>query len=83
MDFRKAFDTDPRVALLHKLQKLEVLELIWAIMTLYKTKIGQVRTLDGLSEPVHSTIGVTQGCPLSPTLFGLYVDEVSDYIERG
>ena len=23
-----------------------------------------------------------QGCPLSPTLFGMYVDEVSDYIQR-
>ena len=42
----------------------------------------QVCTQEGLSEPVHSTNGVKQGCPLSLTLFGLYVDEVSDHIER-
>ena len=45
--------------------------------------MGQVCTPDGISELIHSTIGVKQGCPLSPTLFGIYVDEVSDYIERG
>ena len=26
--------------------------------------------------------GVNQRCPLSPTHFGLYIDEVSHYIER-
>ena len=45
--------------------------------------MGQVRTPEGVSEIIHSTIGVKQGCPLSPTLFGMYVDEVSNYIERG
>ena len=43
---------------------------------------GQVRTPEGASKLIHSTIGVKQGCPLSRTLFGMYVDEVSDYIER-
>ncbi|MCO5587382.1 hypothetical protein L7F22_041331 [Adiantum nelumboides] len=43
---------------------------------------GHVRTLEGISDLAYYTIGVKQGCPLSPTLFGMYVDEVSDYIDR-
>ena len=44
--------------------------------------LGKLRSSKGLSEAVASTIRVKQGCPLSPTLFGLYTDEVSHYIER-
>ncbi|MCO5546768.1 hypothetical protein L7F22_000204 [Adiantum nelumboides] len=29
-----------------------------------------------------STIRVKQGCPLSPTLFGLYIDEIVDFIQH-
>ena len=43
----------------------------------------KICTSKGVSELIHSTIGVKQGCPRSPTLFGLYIDEISDYIERG
>ena len=83
VDFRKAFDTVPRARLIRRLQEMAVpTELIWGIMALYRTIVGQVRTSEGISELIHSTIGVKQGCPLSPTLFGMYVDEVSDYIQR-
>ena len=58
-------------------------ELIWGVMALYKTVVGQVRTLEGVSELFHTTIGVSEaGMPTLP-YFGMYVDEVSDYIERG
>lgn len=58
-------------------------DMIWGIIALYEQVVGRVRCPGGLSEEVTSTIGVKQGCPLSPTLFGLYVDEISDFIDRG
>ncbi|MCO5603414.1 hypothetical protein L7F22_057564 [Adiantum nelumboides] len=57
-------------------------EIMWGIMTLYGSVLGRVRTPEGDSDIIQSTIGVKQGCPLSPTLFGMYIDEVSDYIDR-
>ena len=56
--------------------------MIWAIYALYERVTGRVRCPSGLSEAIASTIGVKQGCPLSPTLFGLYIGEISDYILR-
>ena len=33
-----------------------------------------------MSESFISNLGVKQGCPLSPTLFGLYIDELEELI---
>lgn len=52
------------------------LHLQWAVYTLYEIIIGKVRAPRGISDSVTSNIGVKQGCPLSPTLFGLYIDEI-------
>lgn len=84
VDFRKAFDMVPRARLMRRLQEMGVpTQLIWGIMALYRSVTGQVYTTEGVSDLIHSSIGVKQGCPLSPTLFGMYIDEVSDYIDRG
>ena len=83
VDFRKAFDTVPRARLMQRLEALGVpIDMQWGIYALYESVSGKVRSPKGLSEAVACTIGVKQGCPLSPTLFGLYIDEVSQYIER-
>ena len=49
--------------------------IIWAIVALYERVVGRVQINTSLSAEVMSTIGVKHGCPLSPTLFSLYIDE--------
>ena len=40
-----------------------------------------VATPEGLTEPFPCTIGVKQGCPASPLLFGLYLDKVEQLLQ--
>ncbi|MCO5582134.1 hypothetical protein L7F22_036024 [Adiantum nelumboides] len=81
VDFRKAFDTIPRERLFRRLAALGIgEEMTWGIYALYEHVSGRVRCPGGLSDTLVSTIGVKQGCPLSPTLFGLYIDEIVDFI---
>ncbi len=35
----------------------------------------------GTSAPFDSTMGVKQGCPMSPTLFGLYIDQLEHHLQ--
>lgn len=84
VNFRKAFDTVPRERLFRRLQALDIpSNMIWGIYRLYEQVSRRVRCLGSLSDTFASTICVKQGCPLSPALFGFYIDEVVDYITRG
>ena len=58
------------------------LTLLIVIMHLYESVLGRLRTARGLSEFIRSTIGVKQGCPLPPTLFGIYINELEAFVHK-
>ncbi|KAL3693672.1 hypothetical protein R1sor_007323 [Riccia sorocarpa] len=74
IDFSKAFDSVSQEQLWIWLRELNVPgELMNAVAVLYESVCVKVnRHGDGVS----STLGVIQGCPLSPTLFGLLIDKL-------
>ena len=51
-------------------------------MRLYESVCGRLCTAQRLSRLIRSTIGVKQGCPLSPTLFGIYIDELEAFLHE-
>jgi hypothetical protein len=77
VDFKKAYDCVPRDKLWAKLRAVGVTAwLMRAVQTLYADVPVCVRGPSGFSAVFSSLVGLRQGCPLSPTLFGLYVDDL-------
>ncbi len=81
VDFRKAFDTVPRAVLWQVLEELGVAgRILDVIKSLYAHDSAAVRSSQGISAIFRCLMGVKQGCPLSPTLFGLYVDGLEKHL---
>ena len=81
VDFRKALDTGPRAVLWQVLEKLGVCgRFLDVIKSLYACDSAAVRSSQGISAIFTCLTGVKQGCPLSPTLFGLYVDGLEQHL---
>jgi len=82
VDFRKAFHTVPREKLWWVLEGIGVGERFFACLrSMYSQDQACVSHLtEGLSSTFPCTIGVKQGCPLSPLLFGLYIDALQSRI---
>ena len=51
-----------------------------ALQAYYSDLQECVRTADRFTDNFPSGTGVQRGCPLSPTLFGLNIDAVEDFI---
>ena len=81
MDFRKAFDTVPCAVLWQVLEELSVHgRILDIIKSLYAHNSAAVLSSQGISAIFRCLIGVKQGCPLSPSLFGLYVNGLEKHL---
>ena len=75
LDLKGAYDRVPRELLWPVLERLGVHgPLLAAIRSLYSNAEYAVRAGNRRGPGVQSECGVKQGCPLSPTLFGLLLD---------
>jgi hypothetical protein len=83
VDFRKYFDIVPRTNLWNRLEEIKVpFELRVVVVRLYENVISKFRNIKGWLKEINCNIGVKQGCPLSPTLFGIYIDKLEDCLEE-
>jgi exonuclease III len=81
IDLAKAYDSVPRHRLWKKLYDLDIKgHILHSIIALYKKVDISIKYGDGLLDSFEASIGVKQGCPLSPLLFGLFIEGLEDHI---
>jgi len=83
VDFRKAFDTVPRDLLWQVLAEMGIVgRFMQCLQSMYnQDNVRVMHPTEGLSTHISCGIGVKQGCPLSPLLFGLYLDGLEKHLD--
>ena len=83
IDLRKAFDNVDRDCLWYKLCRTGVSGKIYSsIKSMYEEVQCSVRVNNNMTDPFYVKQGVKQGCPLSPTLFSLYINDLAEDINN-
>lgn len=83
VDFKAAFDTVDRDLLLDKMEKMGVSgRLLKMIEKIYNTTTNEVITGEGVTRRFTTVRGVRQGCPISPTLFSMFIEDMDEVWER-
>ena len=78
VDYRKAFDTVCRDALLYKLCKLGIKGNFFnCVQYMYQNSSAKLKLLNKISEAIDILIGTEQGHPMSPELFKIYLLDLS------
>ena len=84
VDLEKAFDRVPRAVLWWALRKLSVDEwVVRIVQSMYCNAQSQIRVGNDYSEPVNVTVGVHQGSVLSPLLFIIVMEALSQEFRTG
>jgi hypothetical protein len=83
VDFRKAFDTVPRDLLWQVLDEMGIVgRFMQCLQSMYsQDNVRVMHPTEGLSTRFSCGIRVKQGCPLSPLLFGLYLDGLEKHLD--
>ena len=77
VDFKAAFDSISRKGLLYKMVKLGIGGcFLNVICNMYSRVLYAVKSNSGCSDNFSSSVGVKQGCVLSPTLFNLFIHDL-------
>jgi hypothetical protein len=83
IDFSKAYDRVDRKLLWAVLRGCGLHgPMLQAIMHMYEVTKLQVRAQAELGEPFEATVGVKQGCPISPLFFGILIDRLEAHLQR-
>lgn len=83
VDFKAAFDKIDRNLLLKKLWEKGLRGRMHRMVRgIYGKTTNEIIASEGTTESFETEKGVRQGCPLSPTLFGIALDDVDEEWER-
>ena len=83
IDFKKAFDSIWHEARWATMKKFNISRtLIETIQSLYENAMSQSAVLvqGTTGEWFHKSVGVRQGCLLSPTLFNIFLDDIMTHV---
>ena len=77
IDFKKAFDRVWHAALWATMKKYNIsTNLIQVIKNLYNKATSAVLFNNSIGDWFQTTVGVRQGCLLSPTLFNIFLEKI-------
>ena len=84
VDIQKAFDCTNRQLLFYKLMTEYNVggSFLKILQSLYDNHQVYVRLSEGLLQPILTTIGLKQGCGISPLLFNLFINKLPDIFDQ-
>ena len=83
VDFRKAFDSVAREALLYKVASMGIGGKVFKVLqNMYENTSTRIKLIRKLSDHIKLENGVEQGHPLSPELFKIFIHDLSSELNE-